>query len=94
MAATTSDAGTRRDFLYVASGAVGAVGAAVDLVVDGVNGRIVPPRDAAALEAALRLPRPDGNPAAGSIAGFGYDFAEEQFVSAIELVLAREHARR
>ncbi|HKQ44316.1 MAG TPA: ubiquinol-cytochrome c reductase iron-sulfur subunit [Rhizomicrobium sp.] len=28
MAATTSDAGTRRDFLYVASGAVGAVGAA------------------------------------------------------------------
>ena len=28
MAATISDAGTRRDFLYVASGAVGAVGAA------------------------------------------------------------------
>jgi len=28
VAATTSDAGTRRDFLYVASGAVGAVGAA------------------------------------------------------------------
>ena len=28
MAATTSDAGTRRDFLYVASGAVGAVGVA------------------------------------------------------------------
>ena len=26
MAATISDAGTRRDFLYVASGAVGAVG--------------------------------------------------------------------
>lgn len=29
MAASTSDAGTRRDFLYVASGAVGAVGVAV-----------------------------------------------------------------
>ena len=28
MAATTSDAGTRRDFLYVAAGAVGAVGVA------------------------------------------------------------------
>ena len=28
MAATTSDAGTRRDFLYVAAGSVGAVGAA------------------------------------------------------------------
>ncbi len=28
MAATTSDAGTRRDFLYVASGAMGAVGVA------------------------------------------------------------------
>lgn len=28
MAATTNDAGTRRDFLYVASGAIGAVGAA------------------------------------------------------------------
>ena len=28
MAATTSDAGTRRDFLYVASGAIGAVGLA------------------------------------------------------------------
>ena len=28
MAATTSDAGTRRDFLYVASGAIGAVGVA------------------------------------------------------------------
>ena len=28
MAATTSDAGTRRDFLYVATGAVGAVGVA------------------------------------------------------------------
>ena len=63
-----------------------AVGAAEDLVVDGVNGRIVPAGDVAALAAALRAPhpRPVGP---GRIDGWTYAFAVEQFLDGINLAV-------
>ncbi|HUP32564.1 MAG TPA: glycosyltransferase family 4 protein [Gaiellaceae bacterium] len=63
------------------------VGAAEDLVVEGVNGLIVPAGDASALAAAMgkALPRPD--PTKGRIARWNYDFAVEQFVDALRLAL-------
>ena len=65
-----------------------AVGAAVDLIVDGTNGRIFTAGDSAALAAALRKPVPTGDPRAGRIATFGYEFAEEQFLEAIAIAIA------
>jgi glycosyltransferase involved in cell wall biosynthesis len=63
------------------------VGAAADLVIEGVNGRIVPPRAPAALAAALAGPQPSGDPARGPIENWTHEYAVEQFLQAIELAL-------
>jgi glycosyltransferase involved in cell wall biosynthesis len=63
------------------------VGAAADLVVDGVNGRIVPAAAPEALAAALAGPKPTGDPARGAIEGWTHEFAAEQFLDAIQLTL-------
>jgi glycosyltransferase involved in cell wall biosynthesis len=64
------------------------VGAAADLVADGVNGRVVPAASPEALAAALAGPRPSGDPARGPIEGWTHEFAAEQFIDAVQLVLA------
>jgi glycosyltransferase involved in cell wall biosynthesis len=65
-----------------------AVGAADDLVRDGVNGTIFPAGDVDALAAALCAPPPPGDPRRGRIARWDYDFAIEQFLEAIHIALA------
>lgn len=64
-----------------------AVGAAEDLVVDGVNGRVVPASSPHAFAAALAGPKPSGDPAEGRIARWDYDLAVDQFVDALRLAL-------
>jgi glycosyltransferase involved in cell wall biosynthesis len=63
------------------------VGAAADLVVDGVNGRVVPAAAPEALAAALAGPKPTGDPARGAIEGWTHEFAAEQFLEAVDLAL-------
>lgn len=65
-----------------------AVGAAVDLVRDGLDGRIVAAGDAAALAEALRAPRPSGDVSEGPISRWTYDFGVEQFLEATELAVS------
>ncbi len=65
-----------------------AVGAARDLVRDGVDGRIVRAGDPAALADALSAARPEGDPSQGPIAAWTYDFGVRQFLEAIDLALA------
>ena len=69
------------------------VGAGADLVVDGVNGRIVPAGDAAALAEALAGPRPTGSPSAGPIEGWTHELAVEHFLEAIDLALGTGRVR-
>lgn len=69
----------------------GAVGAAVDLVRDEVDGWIVPTGDLAALAAALVAPRPTGDVSRGPIAGWTYEFGVEQFLEAAALGSGRSH---
>jgi glycosyltransferase involved in cell wall biosynthesis len=68
----------------IASDAVGAVG---DLLRDGVNGRIFPAGDAAALARVLDAPVPRGDGVVGRISRWDYDFAVDQFVEAVKLAL-------
>ena len=63
------------------------VGAGTDLVVDGVNGRVVPSGDPAALAEALAGPLPTGCPSQGPIEGWTHELAVEQFLEAVELAL-------
>jgi glycosyltransferase involved in cell wall biosynthesis len=63
-----------------------AVGAAEDLIRDGVNGRIYPAGGVHALAEALRLPPPSGE-ARGRIDRWTYEFAIEQFVEAVDIAL-------
>jgi glycosyltransferase involved in cell wall biosynthesis len=63
--------------------ATDAVGAAEDLITDGVNGRIVPVGDTAALARALSAPYPSGKD--GRIERWTYDFAVEQFLEGIAI---------
>lgn len=65
------------------------VGAAVDLIIDGVNGRVVPAGDARALAAAIASGPPSGDPAQGTIKRWTYDFAVEQFLEALSIALRR-----
>jgi glycosyltransferase involved in cell wall biosynthesis len=65
--------------------ATDAVGAAEDLITDGVNGRIVPVGDTAALARALSAPYPSGKD--GRIERWTYDFAVEQFLEGVEVAL-------
>jgi glycosyltransferase involved in cell wall biosynthesis len=67
-----------------------AVGAAADLVRDGVNGRVFPAGDVAALTEALKAPPPPGDPRHGRIARWDYDFAIEQFLEAMDIALAAQ----
>jgi glycosyltransferase involved in cell wall biosynthesis len=69
--------------------ATDAVGAAVDLVRDGVDGWVVPAGDVDALARALSEPQPSGDVSGGPIAGWTYDFGVEQFLEAVDLVFAR-----
>jgi glycosyltransferase involved in cell wall biosynthesis len=62
-----------------------AVGAADDLVADGVNGRVVAAGDVAALAAALRPPYPTGKDQ--RIDRWTYEFGVEQFLEGIEIAL-------
>ncbi len=65
------------------------VGARTDLVEDGVNGRVVPVGSPADLAAALAGPLPPGDPAKGRIERWTHEFAVEQFLEAIALVVRR-----
>ena len=65
------------------------VGAAADLVENGVNGHIVPARDPGRLASALGGPRPSGDPAKGRIEGWTHEFAVEGFVEGVELAVRR-----
>jgi glycosyltransferase involved in cell wall biosynthesis len=66
-----------------------AVGAAEDLVVDRVNGRIVPARSPRALASALKEQRPEGDVSRGPIERWTYELAVEQFVEGVQLALQR-----
>lgn len=66
--------------------ATDAVGAAYDLVQDGVNGYVVPEGDVDALASALVAPRPDVT-ADTRIRRWTYDFGAEQFAEAIAIAL-------
>jgi glycosyltransferase involved in cell wall biosynthesis len=68
----------------VASEAVGAVD---DLVDEGVNGRVFPALDSAALAAVLRQSLPRFEPGTGPIAAWTYAFGAEQFLEAVEIAL-------
>jgi len=65
------------------------VGSGVDLVLDGVNGRVVQAGAPAALAAALTGPQPSGDPSKGPIEGWTHEFAVEQFLEAVTLALER-----
>jgi glycosyltransferase involved in cell wall biosynthesis len=67
-----------------------AVGAADDLVEEGVNGRVFPATDSAALAAVLRQPLPRFEPGTGPIAEWTYEFGAEQFLEAVEIALASD----
>lgn len=67
--------------------ATDAVGAARDLVRNGVDGWVVPVGDVEALAQALVAPRPDGEISAGPIASWTYEFGVEQFLEAVALAL-------
>lgn len=64
-----------------------AVGAVEDLLVDGENGHVVPAGVVSALAEALAAPRPSGDPSRGRIESWTYEYAEEQFLQALRLVL-------
>jgi len=66
-----------------------AVGAAHDLVRQGVDGTIVPAGDVDALSAALVQPLPTHEPGSGPIARWDYDFGVAQFVEAVQLASSR-----
>jgi len=66
--------------------ATDAVGAAYDLIEDGVNGYVVPEGDVAALAAALIASRPDAG-ANRRIDHWSYEFGAEQFAEGIALAL-------
>jgi glycosyltransferase involved in cell wall biosynthesis len=69
--------------------ATDAVGAAHDLIEDGVNGYVVPAGDIAALARALVAPRPDAR-ANRRIDRWSYEFGAEQFAEGVELALRRQ----
>jgi len=62
-----------------------AVGAAVDLVRDGIDGWIVPADDPEALARALVAERPAGDVSRGPIAGWTYEFGVAQLLEAVAL---------
>jgi glycosyltransferase involved in cell wall biosynthesis len=70
-----------------------AVGAGVDLVRDGVDGRVFATGDHRALADALAAAPLPRAPADGPIRRWTYEFAVEQFLEGIDLALG-SHARR
>ena len=64
-----------------------AVGAVEDLLVDGENGRVFPAGVVSALAEALAAPPPSGDPSRGRIESWTYEYAEDQFLQALRLVL-------
>lgn len=67
--------------------ATDAVGATVDLVRDGVDGRIVPAGDVGALAEALVASRIEGDVSRGPIADWTYEFGVAQFLEAVALAV-------
>jgi glycosyltransferase involved in cell wall biosynthesis len=65
------------------------VGAAGDLVENGVNGRVVPAGDPAAIASALAGPQPSGDPSRGRIERWTHEFAVEQFLEAVRIAVDR-----
>jgi len=65
-----------------------AVGAAEDLIRDGVDGRIVPVGDVRALASALAEELPRVDPASSPIGGWTYELGVEQFHLAVGSALA------
>lgn len=63
------------------------VGAAVDLVRDGHDGRVFAAGNAAALADALASAPARPDPRGGRIWGWTYDFAVEQFLEAVDIAL-------
>ena len=70
------------------------VGAAEDLVVDGVNGRVFASGDVGALAHALKQPPPTGARDRGPIDSWDYAFGVKQFLEAIEIALQRNRSRK
>jgi glycosyltransferase involved in cell wall biosynthesis len=68
--------------------ATDAVGAAHDLVRDGVDGRVIPTGDVTALAEALASPPPPCDVSRGPISEWTYDFGVEQFLEAVELAVS------
>jgi glycosyltransferase involved in cell wall biosynthesis len=66
-----------------------AVGAAEDLVRDGVNGRVFPAGDVPALARALATPPPTGARDPGPVDRWDYAFAVSQFLEGIALASRR-----
>jgi glycosyltransferase involved in cell wall biosynthesis len=67
--------------------ATDAVGAALDLVRNGVDGRIVPSGDVAKLAEALAAEPPSSDVSRGPISEWTYEFGVEQFLEAVSLAL-------
>lgn len=70
------------------------VGAAEDLVVDGMNGRVFASGDADALARELSQPIPTGARDRGPIDSWDYTFGVAQFLEAIEIALQRNRSRK
>jgi glycosyltransferase involved in cell wall biosynthesis len=73
-----------------------AVGAAIDLVVDGRQGLVYPAGDVSALRLALEralAERDSFTPASGRVLDWDYDFGVAQFVEAVEIAKAARPRR-
>jgi glycosyltransferase involved in cell wall biosynthesis len=64
-----------------------AVGAAEDLIRDGIEGRVFPARNVAALAAALTTKMPPVDVARSPIGGWTYEFGVDQFHAAVRSAL-------
>jgi glycosyltransferase involved in cell wall biosynthesis len=69
--------------------ATDAVGAATDLIRDGIDGRVVTAGNVGALTAALRDPLPRVDPSSAPIGRWTYELGVEEFHAAVRAALSR-----